>query len=173
VKALKKLNRIEKNLEMCFLQVQNSKTKMKEIKSHLLQTSSKFLLYKQKLKNLLTIHNVLKNNLNKYHLKFRESKQFKKNNKYGELLEYMTQIQTNIKNEKGLPKGLLINHIILQKSAHKIEKLEKVMEQEKNSIFIEEKGNYLQIFKYCVIKENNYIDVIIIIFKTHIFLDFI
>lgn len=150
MKALKKLNRIEKNLEMSFLQVQNSKGKMDGIKSHLLRSSARFLLNKQKLKNMLNIHGIVKNKLQKWLSVFSQSKSLRQNKQYSLLYQNMLSLQEDINNSKSFFKNrsLTIIDIFIKKSKVKLEKLKHLVEEERNTMFIDKKDNYLELFSY-------------------------
>ena len=116
--SLKKLNTLEKNLVICFHKVSQNKTKMKEIKFHILQSTSKLLLYKQKLKNLFNIYEILQERLSKYLLLFRNSKKLKAIGNYSMFYKNMIEIQSDIQiaSVKNNLRSLIINDILLMKS---------------------------------------------------------
>jgi hypothetical protein len=88
------------------------------IKSKVLDSTAKFLLYKQKLKNLLAIHSLLKDRLLKYIELFHKSKKLKSLSKYATLYKNMWEIQTDIQTIALTFKKrqLIINDILLMKS---------------------------------------------------------
>jgi hypothetical protein len=168
VKALKKLNLIEINLEMSFNKVSQSKSKMESIKTNFLLSSSKFLLMKQKLKNLLKIHSMIKDKLLKWYNLFQQTKKLKSANKYSLLWNNLVNIRNevhswsatgsanNIKEFK--KRNLLINEILLQKSKDKLNKLQNNVEKQINNIFLERKENFLDLYEYFMLNPSHSVD---------------
>lgn len=156
VKALKKMNKIEHNLQVSFLQVKKSKLKMASIKTHLLETSAKFLLYKQKLKNMLQVHEIIKNKLCNWISVFLNSKKLKSSGKYCTLYKNMLHIKDELEEEKKINnrKSLIVKDILLQKSKNKIEKLKIYLEKELKNIFLERKDNYSELINFLFIEED-------------------
>jgi hypothetical protein len=178
VRALKKLNLIEVNLKMSFEKVSESKEKLKKVKDNILSSSSKFLLMKQKLKNLWLLHSIIKTKLSKWYGLFIESKKFKKNNKFCQLWKNLSSIRNDIQNwmsgvvdSKINPnlkslmsvnlfkkKNLVINEIMLQKSKQKLNKLQAHVEKQLNDIFYDKNDNLFQIYNYFCLNPNYSID---------------
>lgn len=192
MRALKKLSIIEVSIQQSLVSVQTSKNKMSQIKHHILESSAKFLLLKQKLKNLLQIHHMIKDKLlNWWHL-FNRSRHLKSENKFYQLFLNYTKIKneviewTNIKGKGSTDKSsgaspnnvfrkrnLLINDILLQKSKDKLSKLQIYVEKQMNNFFIEQKDNFLECYDYFMLNPNNskekYIEIIETIYKKTIF----
>jgi hypothetical protein len=118
VQSLRKLNLLEVNLGVCYRKVDENKNRMGVIRSKVIDSTAKFLLYKQKLKNMLNIYSLLKNRLLRYIELFRDSKKLKSLSKYATLYKNMSEIQTDIqKNLYAFKKrNLIINDILLMKS---------------------------------------------------------
>src|SRR5690606_36446428 len=103
---------------MCYLKVSNNKSKMNSIKTQILSSTAKFLLYKQKLKNLLKIHSIIKNKLLNYVLLFQKSKKLKSLNKFSVLYKNTCSIQSDIQKSQYTFKkrNLIVNDILLMKA---------------------------------------------------------
>jgi hypothetical protein len=86
------------------------------IKSKVINSTSKFLLNKQKLKNLLKIHSLLKDKLLKYNNLFKKSKKLKTLSNYSLLYKNMWEIQNEINKSTSGKRNLIINDIFLDKS---------------------------------------------------------
>jgi hypothetical protein len=152
VKSLRKLNLIELNLDMSYKSIMKSNGKMKSIKQHFLLASSKFVLLKQKLKNLLTIHNLVKGNLSKWVEVFQGMKKYKSSNQLTILYKNLNSVRDEILHKgKTLPssrKNLIIYEILFNKSKNKLIKLQKYFEREMSTLFVDKKENFLELFSY-------------------------
>jgi hypothetical protein len=90
---------------------------MNQIRKNVINSTAKFLLYKQKLKNLLNIHTILKDGLMHCVVLFQKSKKLKSLSKYSQLYKNMLAIQTDITKQGNTKKrNLVINDILLSKS---------------------------------------------------------
>ena len=180
MKALKKINAIEINLEISVINVKQSKLKMKEIKNKILLTTAKFLLLKQKLKNLLAIHKILKEKLLSRKKIFSESKGLKSKNKFCLLWKNFTDIRDDIiksREESNMAlfknRSLLINDILLNKSKKKISNLQVHVEKQLNNTFLEQKDNFTECYKYFMINpeitDEKFLDILFMIYNKTIF----
>lgn len=168
MKALKKLNLIEINLDMSFNKVSESKRKMESIKQNFLLSSSKFLLMKQKLKNLLKIHSIIKEKLLKWYNLFKQIKKLKLGNKYSLLWNNLVNIRNEVHSwstsgsgnytKEFKKRNLLINQVLLQKSKDKINKLQNNVEKQINNIFLERKENFLDLYEYFMLNPSHSVD---------------
>jgi hypothetical protein len=180
VRALKKINSIEINLEISLQKVKESKTKMKEIKNKIMLSSAKFLLLKQKLKNLLTIHKIMKEKLLSWKNLFIQSKGLKSKNIFCILWKNILHIRDDVQNwskEGGISlfkkRSLQINEILIKKCKLKLAKLQEYVEKQLNNTFLETKDNILECFRYFMINpemtNEKFIEILFSIFKKTVF----
>jgi hypothetical protein len=175
VKALKKLNLLEKNIQASYGKVSENKNKMKEIKSHVVISTAKILLYKQKMKNLLSIHCILKERLLKYFQLFQNSKKLRSVGKYSQFYQNMNDVNNDIQinNIKFKKRSLVIHDILFMKSKNKILKLHTFIDKQMSRLFIEKKNNYKDLFLYFlhtnIFDVGKYFDILLSKYKSTIF----
>lgn len=180
VRALKKINSIEINLEMSLHKVKESKNKMKDIKKKILLSSAKFLLLKQKLKNMLIIHKIMKDKLLPWKNTLIISKGLKDKNNFCTLWKNIIEIRDDVQlwSKEGTnflfkKRSLQINEILIKKCKMKLAKLQEHIEKQLNNIFLETNNDILECYRYFMINPeitiDKFIDILFTIFKNTIF----
>ncbi len=165
---------------MSLHKVKESKNKMKEIKKKILLSSAKFLLLKQKLKNLLIIHQIMKDKLLSWKNTLIKSKGMKDKNNFCIFWKNIIEIRDDVQlwSKEGCnilfkKRSLQINEILIKKCKMKLAKLQDHVEKQLNNIFLETNFNILECYRYFMINpeitNDKFIDILITIFKKTIF----
>ena len=144
------------------------------VKSKNIKNSSKILLCKQKLKNLIEIYNLVKVKINNCYSLYKETKKLKKDNKFSQLYtklkEINIELDTLAKDLTVKDKKFLVLEVLKDKCNKKMFKLTNTCQNLFTHLCITRREeHYEEIFKF-YLAQGNYIERLKIILKNNIFM---